>query len=194
MAVFGLPRVHEDDAIRAVRAGLAIRERASRLGHSLGLAEPLEVRVGIATGEAATGVGPAGQLLVTGPVVNTAARLQSAAAPGEVLAGETTQALTETAVSYGASRSVRAKGFSAELPAFPVESLTTRSGRRTIPFVGRGNELTILRENFTRVATTGRPVLVTVVGESGIGKSRLADELIAGLDPGATVLSARGLS
>src|SRR5262249_19317346 len=74
MAVFGLPHVHEDDALRAVRAGLAIRERVRRLGESVGLAEPLEVRVGIESGEAATGLGPGGQLLVTGPVVNPAAR------------------------------------------------------------------------------------------------------------------------
>jgi len=82
MAVFGLPHVHEDDALRAVHAGLAIRSRTRRLGQSLGLAVPLEVRVGIESGEAAIGQEPAGQLLVTGPVVNLAARLQTAAGPG----------------------------------------------------------------------------------------------------------------
>ena len=69
MAVFGLPHVQEDDAVRAVRAGLAIRGRMHRLQQSLGLEEPLEIRVGVETGEAATGVGPTGQLLVTGQVV-----------------------------------------------------------------------------------------------------------------------------
>src|SRR6266540_5760710 len=93
MAVFGLPQVHEDDALRAVRAGLAIRGRLRRLGRSLGLSGALEVRVGIESGEAATGLGPAGQLLVTGAVVNMAARLQTSGEPGEVLAGETTHAL-----------------------------------------------------------------------------------------------------
>src|SRR5919108_3648922 len=83
MAVFGLPHVHEDDALRAVRAGLAIRARGQRLARSLGLSQPLEVRVGLESGEAATGVGPAGQLLVTGSVVHAAARLQAAARPGE---------------------------------------------------------------------------------------------------------------
>src|SRR6266496_1670142 len=82
MAVFGLPHVHEDDALRAVRAGLAIRSRARGLGESVGLAEPLEVRIGIESGEAAMGVGPSGQLLVTGAVVNAASRLQSAAQAG----------------------------------------------------------------------------------------------------------------
>src|SRR6476659_6589957 len=76
MAVFGLPHVHEDDALRGVRAGLAIRERARRLGDELGIGRPLEVRIGIETGEAAVGRSPTGQLLVTGPVVNVAARLE----------------------------------------------------------------------------------------------------------------------
>ena len=71
MAVFGLPTVHEDDALRAVRAGLAIRGRLRRMSKSLGLPEPLEVHVGVESGEAATGLGPAGQLLVTGPVTSS---------------------------------------------------------------------------------------------------------------------------
>ncbi len=87
MAVFGLPTVHEDDALRAVRAGLAIRGRVRRLGNELGLPTPLQVRVGIESGVAATGLGPAGQLLVTGPVVNAAARLQTAAGPGRGACG-----------------------------------------------------------------------------------------------------------
>jgi class 3 adenylate cyclase/tetratricopeptide (TPR) repeat protein len=194
MAVFGLPHVHEDDALRAIRAGFAIGGRVRRLGESLGLTEPLEVRVGIESGEAATGVGPAGQLLVTGTVVNAAARLQSAAAPGEVLAGRTTHALTNTAVEFGPRRDFSAKGFDDDMNGFPVEGLTTRSARRTIPFVGRTNELTILRDCVTRSATSGRPVLATVVGESGIGKSRLADELVAGLGSEITVLIGRARS
>ncbi|MGZ8629039.1 MAG: AAA family ATPase, partial [Actinomycetota bacterium] len=188
MAVFGLPTVHEDDALRAVRAGLAIRGRLRRMSASLGLAEPLQVRVGVESGEAATGLGPAGQLLVTGPVVNAAARLQAAAEPGEVLAGVTTVALTDAAVSYGTRKDVPAKGFDGDLTAFPVEGLTTRSARRTIPFVGRTSELAILRESLHRTTSSGRPVLVTVLGESGIGKSRLADELVAGLGDDVTVL------
>ena len=82
MAVFGLPHVQRGRRGRAVRAGLAIRDRMHRLQQSLGLDEPLEVRVGVETGEAATGVGPTGQLLVTGQVVNAAARLQTAAQTG----------------------------------------------------------------------------------------------------------------
>jgi class 3 adenylate cyclase/tetratricopeptide (TPR) repeat protein len=191
MAVFGLPHVHEDDAVRAVRAGLAIRDRMHRLQQSLGLDEPLEVRVGIETGEAATGVGPTGQLLVTGQVVNAAARLQTAAQPGEVLMGATTHALTEDAVSFGPKQEVEAKGFAGALPAYPVEALTTRSARRTIPFVGRSNELDILRGSVARVNATSSPLLVSILGEPGVGKSRLADELLAGLGSDVTILWGR---
>jgi class 3 adenylate cyclase/tetratricopeptide (TPR) repeat protein len=191
MAVFGLPQVQEDDAVRAVRAGLAIRDRMQRLQQSLGLDEPLGIRVGVETGEAATGVGPTGQLLVTGPVVNAAARLQTAADPGEVLVGATTQALTSSAVSFGPKREVDAKGFAGALAAHPVDELTTRSARRTIPFVGRSNELDILRGSVARVQATSSPLLVSILGEPGVGKSRLAEELIAGLDPKVKLLKGR---
>ena len=192
MAVFGLPHVHEDDALRAVRAGLAICERARRLGEELGLGRPLEVRVGIETGEAAVGRSPTGQLLVTGPVVNLAARLEAAAQPGQVLVGQTTSILTSANVKYARRRRVRAKGFDSSLDAFAVEGLTPRSARRTIPFVGRANELAILGQSLGVASTSGRPVLATVVGEAGIGKSRLADELAAGVS--AAVLILRGQS
>jgi len=190
MAVFGLPHVHEDDALRAVRAGLAIRERVRRLGESLGMVPPLEVRTGIETGEAAVGRSPTGQLLVTGPVVNSAARLQSAAQVSQVLVGQTTFLLTKASVAYSRPRRVRAKGFDVGLEAYGVEDLTPRSARRTIPFVGRAGEQAILGQSLGVASTTGRPVLVTVAGEAGIGKSRLADELAAGVS--AAVLILRG--
>jgi class 3 adenylate cyclase/tetratricopeptide (TPR) repeat protein len=190
MAVFGLPHVHEDDALRAVRAGLAIRARTRRLGVEAGLAVPLEVRIGIESGEAAMGRNPSGQMLVTGPVVNAAARLQSAGQPSQILAGSTTYALTKTQVSYGRRRRVKAKGFDSALDAYPVEGLSTRSARRTIPFVGRTSEQAVLDQSLGLATSTGRPVLVTVVGEPGIGKSRLADELAAGV--GALVVVLHG--
>jgi class 3 adenylate cyclase/tetratricopeptide (TPR) repeat protein len=192
MAVFGIQQVHEDDALRAVRAGLAIRERARLLGEELGLGEGLEVRIGIEAGEAATGAGPSAQLLVTGPVVNAAARLQAAAEPGEVLVGATAQQLTASAVDYGERRQVAAKGFEAPLAAYPVRGLTMRSVRRTIPFVGRADELAELRAAFDAVVETREPAMVTIVGEPGGGKSRLADELIAAIGDGARVLRAQG--
>src|SRR5437667_7816214 len=192
MAVFGLPHVHEDDALRAVRAGLAIHESVRRLSESTGLGRPLQVRIGIETGEAAVGRSPTGQLLVTGPVVNAAARLQAAAQVDQVLVGATTQLLTATNVAYGRRRRVRAKGFDVNLEAFPVGQITARSARRTIPFVGRASEQAILGQSLGLASTTGRPVLVTILGEAGIGKSRLADELAAGVS--AAVLILRGQS
>jgi class 3 adenylate cyclase/tetratricopeptide (TPR) repeat protein len=194
MAVFGLPHVHEDDALRAVRAGMAIRERVRRLGRSEGLPAPLEVRIGIESGEAAAGLGPAGQLLVTGAVVNAAARLQSSARPGQILAGTTTHALTRDAVSYSHRRTVRAKGFDALLVAFPVGALTARSARRTIAFVGRESEQAILRQSLSLATTTGRAVLVSILGESGIGKTRLVAELLASLEASVVVLRGRARS
>ena len=188
MAVFGLPHVHEDDALRAVRAGLAIREAAHRLGASLGLDGSLEVRVGIESGEAAVGRSPTGQLLVTGPVVNAAARLQSAALRGQILAGRTTYDLTAANVAYGRRRQVKAKGFDASLSAYPVDGITRRSARRTIPFVGRTGEQATLGQSLGLASTMGHPVMVTVLGEAGIGKSRLADELAAGISAAVVIL------
>jgi class 3 adenylate cyclase/tetratricopeptide (TPR) repeat protein len=188
MAVFGLPTVHEDDALRAVRAAFAIRARTRRLGEESGLAVPLEVRIGIESGEAAMGRNPSGQVLVTGPVVIAAERLQSAAKPGQILVGQTTHALTATKVSYGRRRHIRAKGFESSLEAYPVEGLSMRSARRTIPFVGRASEQAILDQSLGLATSKGSPVLVTILGESGVGKSRLADEFAAGVGAMVTVL------
>ncbi len=188
MAVFGLPHVHEDDALRAVRAGLAIRERVRRLADSIGLDQSLEVRVGIESGEAAVGRSPTGELLVTGLVVNMASRLQSAAQVGQVMVGQTTHLLTAPNVSYGRRRRIRAKGFDSVLEAFPVEEITARSARRTIPFVGRAGEQAIMGQSLGLASTSGRPVLMTVIGEAGIGKSRLADELAAGVSAAVMIL------
>src|SRR5258708_6455178 len=136
------------------------------------------------------GRNPSGQLLVTGPGVNTAARLQTAGDPGEVLVGATTHALTTAKGASGRGRRIKAKGFDSALDAFPVEGPTTRSARRTIPFVGRASEQAVLDQSLGLATSTGRPVLVTVIGEAGIGKSRLADELTAGV--GAAVVVLRG--
>jgi class 3 adenylate cyclase/tetratricopeptide (TPR) repeat protein len=192
MAVFGLPRVHEEDAVRAVRAGLAIVDRVGRLGQNGSHEAPLQVRVGIETGEAAVGEGPAGQLLVTGAVVNAAARLQTAAAPGEVLVGATTTVLIRDAATLGAARSVRAKGFPDRLVARPVIALARRSVRRTIPLVGRRDELALLRDALDRATRAGRPHLFTVIGDAGMGKSRLVDEFAAVLPEEVVVLTGRG--
>src|SRR5438876_4332020 len=141
MAVFGLPHAHDDDALRAVRAGLIIRDRTERLGETLGLPVPLRVRVGINSGAVAVGPGGPEQPLVVGAGVNLAARLQQAAEPGEVLAGETTVQLTRQFVRFGERRRIAAKGFERDIDAYSVLELAPRSARRTIPIVGRSREL-----------------------------------------------------
>jgi class 3 adenylate cyclase/tetratricopeptide (TPR) repeat protein len=191
MAVFGLPHTHEDDAVRAVRAGLAIRDRTARLGEDLGVG-PLAVRVGIASGPVAASAepGPTDQFFVSGATVNLAARLQQAADRGEVLVGETTRQLARDAVGFDGARTVPVKGHG-DLAAWPVSSLLARSSRRTIPLVGRRRELALLRDAFERAREASSCHLVTVFGQAGIGKTRLADELIAGLPDDTTVLTGR---
>jgi class 3 adenylate cyclase/tetratricopeptide (TPR) repeat protein len=191
MAVWGVPVAHADDALRAVRAAFAIRDRTVRLGESLGLPVPLMVRVGINSGAVATGPGTGDQMLVAGAPVNMSARLQEAASPGEILVGETTWQLTQHAVEFGPSRLVSARGFGDDVKAWPVEALTARSSRRTIPLVDRRHELRLLVDTFERMRESDRAHLVTVLGEPGIGKSRLVEEFVAGLPEEAKVLTGR---
>jgi class 3 adenylate cyclase/tetratricopeptide (TPR) repeat protein len=191
MAVWGVPYAHADDALRAVRAAFAIRDRTVRLGEALALPVPLRVRIGINSGPVATGSGTGDQFLVAGAAVNMASRLQEAAAAGEILVGETTWQLTQRAVEFGPSRMVMARGFADEVKAWPVDALTARSTRRTIPLVDRRRELRLLVDTFDRMKDSGRAHLVTVLGEPGIGKSRLVDEFVAGLPEEAKVLTGR---
>ena len=197
MAVFGLPHAHEDDALRAVRAGLIIRDRTERLGERFGLHRPLGVRVGINSGPVAagavgdTGNGPSERPLVSGAAVNLAARLQQAADPGEILVGETSYQLTRYAVEFAEPRAVAAKGFEGEVRTWPVEALSARSTRRTIPLVGRQHELRLMQDIFDRARESSRAHLLTVLGEPGIGKSRLVDELVARLPDDTKVLAGR---
>ena len=176
MAVFGAPIAHEDDAERAVRAALAIRDEFS--------AEELELRIGVTTGEALIALDARperGEGLASGDVVNTAARLQTAAAPGSVLVDETTYRATEAAVEYGEPSHPELKG--KERPVAVREALRTRlpvgvERLGSAPFVGRQRELGLLRDTLSRVRELRRAQLVTVVGVPGIGKSRLVHELI----------------
>jgi class 3 adenylate cyclase/tetratricopeptide (TPR) repeat protein len=191
MAVFGLPHAHEDDALRAVRAGFIIRDRTAKLGEMLGLPLPLQVRVGVNSGPVATGSGPTDQFLVSGVAVNLAVRLEQAAAPNEILAGDTTWQLTRHAVEFGPPRTITAKGFDLEITARPVLELSTRSARRTIPLVDRRRELGLLSDTFARAREAGRAHMMTILGEAGIGKSRLVDEFVAGLEEDVKVLVGR---
>jgi class 3 adenylate cyclase/tetratricopeptide (TPR) repeat protein len=183
MALFGAPVAHEDDPERAVRAALAIREWAQEEGG-------LQVRIGITTGEAlvALGANPqAGEGMASGDVVNTAARVQSAAPVNGILVDETTYRATQRAIEYREHAAVAAKGKA--MPVSVREALATRArlgvdvdtASRT-PLIGRRNELEQLRHALTRAREERVPQLVTLVGVPGIGKSRLVQELGALVD------------
>ncbi len=183
MAVFGAPVAHEDDPERAVRAALSIRDKLAEQGE-------LEVRIGITTGEALVALDArpeAGEGMASGDVVNTAARLQSAASPGAILVDETTFRATERAIELEEAPPVDAKGKSSPVPVW--EALRARARvavERTggAALVGREEELALLRGTLTRVVRERASQLVTLVGVPGIGKSRLVFELFQTIETG----------
>ena len=182
MAVFGAPVAHGDDAERAVRAALQIPSTIAALNAEIPDAQ-LEVRVGVNTGEAIVELDPLteGKALVIGDMVNTASRLQSAAPPGRVLVGEETHRVTHRAIRYEAVEPIIAKNKQDPVPAWlAIEPLLEFSQRPVeTPFIGRESELDLLGDVWGRTATGRRPHLVTILGEPGIGKSRLTTELAA---------------
>jgi class 3 adenylate cyclase len=191
MVVFGVPAVHDDDAERAVRAAIEIRDGAA----------DLPVRVGVNTGEAVTAARDDRQFMVSGDAVNVAARLQQGAEPGEVVVGHLTERLTRNVIEYEAREPVTAKGKSEPLVAFRA-----RRPRSQVPaqargveglqaaLVGRDRELRLLLDTYARTATDRRPHLFTLVGSAGVGKSRLVSEALASLaGSGATLLRGRCL-
>jgi class 3 adenylate cyclase/tetratricopeptide (TPR) repeat protein len=190
LGVFGVPLVHDDDAERGVRAGLAIVERAGRIGARLELPVPVGVRVGVNTGPVAVGT-PTDRNLVIGAEVNIGARLQQAAHPGEVLMGERTRLLVGDAIELGERRMVEAKGFEAAIPAWQALGIVGPQTRRSISLVNRRRELALLTDTFERVRVRERAHLVTLLGEPGIGKTRVVEEFLAGLPDGVRVLAGR---
>ncbi|MEX0984600.1 MAG: AAA family ATPase [Actinomycetota bacterium] len=184
LGVFGTPVARDDDAVRAIRAALAVRDQAERLGRPLGLAAPMQVRIGVNTGLVAVGTAT-DRNIVIGAQVNIGARLQQAAAPGQILAGPTTVQLAGTQVEFGEPVEVVGKGVGTGLLARPVVALHASAGDRSnIPMVDRRRELALLADTFDRVAVRGRAHLVTLLGEPGIGKSRVAEEFLARLPEG----------
>ena len=184
MAVFGVPLAHEDDALRACRAALEMQDRLASLNESFErrFGSTIALRIGVNTGEVVAGEGTAREALVTGDSVNVAARLEQTAAPGEVLIGEGTFRLVRGAVSTEPVSPLSLKGKAEPLPAYRllgVEKVApARTRRLDTPMVAREAELALLRDLLTE-AREGRPRLATVIGEAGVGKSRLAAELVA---------------
>ena len=174
MGLFGAPTAYGDDPERAVRAALAVRDWAADEG--------LQVRVAVNTGEALVAldaVAAHGEPLVAGDVVNTAARLQAGAPVGAVVVGAETHAATRTAIDYRPGLPVVGKGKAEPIPSWLAVEPLTGAGERVltrVPIVGRERELATLAGIWERVTAERRPQLVTIVGPSGIGKSRLALE------------------
>ncbi len=197
MAVFGLPRAHEDDALRAVRTALDMQGAVERLNAALaGRDVPeLRIRIGINTGEVVTG--DEETTLATGDAVNTAKRLEQAAGGGETLIGAVTERLVRHAVALEPVAAVDAKGKSARVDAWRVlgaiAGADSFARRSDIPLVGRTSELALLRDQVTASTADRACRLVTVIGSAGVGKSRLVSELVAEIAGYATVVAGRCL-
>jgi class 3 adenylate cyclase/tetratricopeptide (TPR) repeat protein len=186
MAVWGTPTAHEDDAERAVRAALELLEAVEQLGADVGA--DLRARAGVLTGEAAATVGATSQGIVAGDLVNTASRLQSMAEPGSVLAGEATVRATGRAIAFESLGELTLKGKEAPVQAWrALRVLGERGGAGRgeaiePPFVGRSEELRMIKELVRSTGAEGKTRLISVSGIGGIGKSRLAWELLKWID------------
>jgi class 3 adenylate cyclase len=180
VAVFGAPIAHGDDPERAVRAAFALCDAVAEMN----AADPsleLEVRVAVNTGEAIVALASAElhEGMVAGDVINTASRMQSAAPPNGILVGEETYRATRALVDYEPHDSLVVKGKQLPVRAWLALSISTLPGERqasTVPMLGRANEIAALHRTFDSVVADRRPHLVTVFGDAGIGKTRLAAE------------------
>jgi class 3 adenylate cyclase len=182
MAVFGVPAAHEDDALRAVRAAGEMRDALPELG--------IRGRIGVNTGEVVTGTA---ERLATGDAVNVAARFQQAAAPGEVLIGAPTHALVREAVVAEPVEPLTLAGKSQPVAAYRLVAVLDAPERSHVSrFVGRERELAQIHETWKRARAEARCELLTVVGEAGVGKSRLEAEALAAVE--ARVVRGRCLS
>jgi class 3 adenylate cyclase/tetratricopeptide (TPR) repeat protein len=200
MAVFGLPRAHEDDALRAVRAAVGMQGVLSRVNEDLTkrFGVTLANRTGVNTGEVVATDDPTrDQKLATGDAVNVTARLEAAAGPNEILIGEVTYRLVRDAVTAEPVEPLTLKGKSEPVPAYRLLSVHGQHGnvrRHDAPFVGREQELQQLQNTWDSVVSRPRAALVTVIGDAGVGKTRLVNEVIQNLVArGAKVVSGRCL-
>jgi class 3 adenylate cyclase len=182
MAVWGVPVAHEDDAERAVRAGLELVAAVAAMGHEVG-APGLAMRVGIVTGEVAVTVGATAEGMVAGDAVNTAARVQSAAEPGRVWVDEATRSLASAAITFTDTGEHQLKGKAEPLRLWAAGIVVAEvgGGQRVdgleAPFTGRDADLRLIKDLFHSTEESRRPKLVVLDAEAGMGKSRLAWEL-----------------
>ncbi|HZC13027.1 MAG TPA: AAA family ATPase, partial [Thermoleophilaceae bacterium] len=200
MAVFGIPTVHEDDALRAVRAAdemrAALRELNEQLDLRWGLR--LQARTGVNTGEAIVGDPSQGEDFVSGEAVSVVARLEQSAPPREILIGEQTLELVRGAVLVQAVPPLEVPGKSQPVQAFRLLDVAAKDRGidrgLSSPLVGRERELQVLREAFDRTVSAGTCELVTVVGPAGVGKTRLTSDFVRSLGSAATAVTGRCLS
>ena len=187
MAVWGVPSAHEDDAERAVRAGLDIADSVAEFGASVG-APGLAMRVGVVTGEVAVTLGATGEGMVAGDAVNTAARVQAKAEPGSVWVDGTTRSLAGGSIDFADAGWHELKGKAEPVELFAATAVMggiggeRSSDRVQALLVGRRRELSMLKEMFHVAAEEGRPRLVVLSGDAGVGKTRLGRELENYLD------------
>ena len=198
MAVFGLPMLHEDDAVRAVRAAAGMQRALEELNDELERVWGVRLtnRTGVNTGQVVSGDPTTGQRLVTGDAVNVAARLEQAAGANEVLLGDLTYRLVRDYVDVEPVEPLELKGKAERVPAYRLVSVrrsSERPRRLDAPMIGRADELAVLDRVLRDAVAAGRSRLVTVVGEAGVGKSRLIDEFMRSVDGDATVLRGRCL-
>ncbi|MEA2673266.1 MAG: hypothetical protein QOI92_458, partial [Chloroflexota bacterium] len=199
MAVFGVPLVHDEDALRAVRAAAEMREALERLNVDL-LADrgvTLQARSGINTGPVVVGTGRPGESIVVGDAVNVAARLQTAAAPGEIVIGGATHGLVRDAVVVGPPESLELKGKPDPVVAYRLQQVApgAQGHRRRLdaPMVGRERELDALQQAFERTVSARSCQLFTILGSAGVGKSRLVAEFLGAVRDRARVVRGRCL-
>jgi len=204
VGMFGVPEAHEDDALRACRAALEIQERIAALNEGLGqrFGSEIAVRIGVNTGEVIAGdaarreMFASGDAVVLGDSVNVAARLEQAAAPGEILIGEATYRLLRGAARVEPVAAVEAKGKAEPLVAYRLVAVAAHrpEAQRTGTLVGRTSELCALEAEFEQVMADRACRLVSVTGDAGVGKSRLVSELIERIGPRARVTRGTCLS
>jgi class 3 adenylate cyclase len=197
MAVFGIPELHEDDALRAVRAAAEIQAAIAELNAAPGAVARVEVRIGVNSGEVVAGGPTVAETLVTGDTVNAAARLEQAAATGEILLGEATHRLVRDAVVVEAVAPISVKGKSEPVNAVRLLSVTGSEGharRMDTRLVGRAEELAALRSAWADTRATARARLTVVLAPAGVGKSRLVQEFTAELDSDVRQVRGRCLS